>query len=185
MIDRPRPRKEDELERVPRQASPADRRDGSETAAVLDLQRAVGNQAVAELLSANSADPVPTVQRDKGDTTTGVGTLSIPDFELDLPISSFQQQVQGPGRAKEAGGEVVVTFDKKHLDPRLMKALTDGRPFETITVKIGGRTITMTKVYFSNLSMGRDVVSMSLNFSSIEFPGEGGGSSEYEEGWGR
>jgi hypothetical protein len=185
MIDRPRPPKEDDLERTRRQASHADRRDGPEAAAVLDLQRAVGNQAVTELLRADAADPVPTVQRAETDTTTAVGTLSIPDFKLDLPISSFQHQVQGPGRAKEARGEIVVTFDKKHLDPRLMKALTDGRPFETITVKIGGKTITMTKVYLSNLSMGGDVVSMSLNFSSIDFPGEGGGSSEHEEGWGR
>ncbi|HET9344889.1 MAG TPA: hypothetical protein VFO05_04230 [Candidatus Limnocylindrales bacterium] len=153
---------------------------------ILDLQRAVGNQAVAELFSPRAADPVATVQRDEADTTTGVGTLSIPDLKLDLPISSFQHQVQGPGRARGPGGEVVVTFDKKHLDPRLMKALTDGRVFETITVQVGGRTITMKKVVLSGLTMGGDVASMSLNFDSMEFPGEGGGggSNEYEEGWG-
>ena len=189
MVDRPRLRRDDEVEHPRRQINAPSRRDGHEQAAVLDLQRAAGNQAVAELLGANGADAAPAVQRDEADATTGTGTMSIPDWKLDVPIQSFQLEASRPNREKAAGGEVHITFDKKHLDPRLMKAVTDGKQFEEITVQIRGRKITLRGVYFSSINMSGDFVSMSLNFGSIEFPEEGGGggsggggSWDYEEG---
>jgi hypothetical protein len=184
MVDRPRLRKEDELARSRRPASTPDRRDGPRTPSVLDLQRSAGNQAVAQLLAAE-ADASPTVQRDETDTTSGVGTMSIPEWKLDVPIQSFQHGASRPNREKAAGGEVYITFDKKHLDARLMKAVTDGKQFEEITVQVGGRKITLRKVFLSSISMSGDFVSLSLSFGSIELPGEGGGSNEYQEGGGR
>ena len=182
MVDRPRLRKEDDPERVRRPVAAPDRRDGPLTASVVDLQRAAGNQAVAQLL-APANDAVPTVQRDDAGATTGVGTMSIPDWELNVPIQSFQHSPSRPSREKAQGGDVQITFSKEHLDPRLMKAVADGKQFDVITIEIGGRKITLNKVFLSGISLSGDFVSMSLSVGSIEFPGEGGGSRESGEFW--
>ena len=184
MIDRRRLPNEDQLERDRRQPSARGAPAGDAAGSVLNLQRAVGNQAVAELLGAASQGAVATVQRDETDTTTATGTMTIPELKLAIPIQSFQLQTNRPRRTEEAGGEVVLSFDEKHFDPRLMKAATDGRQFETIAVQIGGRTITLHKVVMSSVSMGGGTVLMTLNYTSIELPQEGGGGRESEEGRG-
>ena len=96
--------------------------------------------------------------------------MSIPDMEVEMPLLSFQKDVDRPQEPKSEAGEVVVMVELKDFDPRLAKAVADGRHFETITVKVGEKaTFTLSDVVFSSLQTGSAVVSMTLDFSKMKF----------------
>ena len=181
MSDRQRRRKDDDLDRTRHPRPPAGR-EPADADSILDLQGTAGNQAVTSLLGRDAAPGPATVQReekaDKG-PTSGVGTMTIPEMKLALPIQSFQQQSGRPGReGREAGGDVAVTFTEKDLDPRLFKAATDGKQFATITIQVGALKVTLNKVVISGISMTGGSVMLQLNAAEIELPKEDAGSEE-------
>jgi hypothetical protein len=167
----------------PDQQQPAalapDRRDRPETASILDLQASAGNRAVAELITSQAEAGRLELQRDPAvdgsraePTNEGganaSGTMAIPDLDLSIPLLSFSQQLTGPGRSKEASGDVVVTLAIGKLDARLTKAVADGRGFKVITIVVGTQTITLRDVIFSSVNIGPDTATLGLNFTSME-----------------
>jgi Type VI secretion system effector, Hcp len=112
--------------------------------------------------------------------------MSIPALDLSVPLLSVQRGrsaspggVGGTGTAKpeaSTAGEATVTFKVDDLDPRLWTAAADGRTFDTVTITFASMTLTLHGVAISSVQTSRDVVSVTLNFSSREFkPSAGGG----------
>jgi hypothetical protein len=160
------------------------------TSAIWDLQRSAGNQAVATLLGQSSgeatrdrADAIP-VQRAgetgppvaepaSDETTSGRATMSIPALDLVIAIDSVQM-AGGPiarGRDDESSAprDVIVSMPQAAFDPRLIQAANDGRALEQITIMFGtGLTVTLNQVHIANVSMGQDVVMLTLTAGSIK-----------------
>lgn len=182
MNDRRHLRRDEDADRERSPAPQRERRENPETASILDLQSAVGNRAVAQLLESREGDAAPTtLQRQPADqspaaepanegTTSATGTMSIPEMDLAMPILSFSQQVGGPGERKRSSGDVVVSIALESLDPRIQEAVAKGKQFATITVALGsGTTITLRSVVFSSFQVGSNIATLSLNFASMEF----------------
>ncbi len=102
-----------------------------------------------------------------------VGTMTIPDMELVVPIHSFSQQIKGAGRLKDSSGDVTVTIPLDGFSPRIAEAVSKGRHFDTITVTIGSQLFTLHGVVIESLQMTIETFALSLNFTSIEV-GKGG-----------
>ncbi len=197
-MDRQRRHREDEAseDRQSRAPRPTEA-DGSD-AAILDLQATAGNRAVTELLAAPGTDATtttaqrdtpngaPTAEPADSGAPTGGSTMSIPVLDLSVPLMSIQQgKAPSPGGTGGAGtakpesstaGEATVTFKADDLDPRLWTAAADGRTFETVTITFASMTLTLHGVVLSSVQTARDVVSITLNFSSRDVkPSAGGG----------
>jgi hypothetical protein len=185
MSDRQRLGKDDEGDRT-RHARPPVGREPADADSILGLQGTAGNQAVAGLLGRDAKSGPATIQRDEkggGDksTSSAPGSMTIPEIKLTLPIQSFQQQLSpgiARGRERKTGGDVIVTFTEKDLNPRLMKAATDGKAFATITIQVGAVKVTLNKVLVSGISMTGGTVMLQLTAAEIEFPTEETGSEE-------
>ena len=98
-----------------------------------------------------------------------MGTMSIPEMKLAMPLVSFSQQAGRPTQPKTSSGEVVVSIALKDLDPRIAEAVAKGKQFATITVAIGSKTtFTLRSVVFSSFQIGSDIATLSLSFTSMD-----------------
>ena len=175
---------DDEAERTRPHGSRLDRPGSHTELDPVNLHDHAGNRAVASLLTSRGG-PVTRVpvQRDtpgqahppgKADDgkTSASGTMTIPDWKLSIPIASFSQQVKGPNRQKETGGEATVTIALSDMNPKLSEAAAKGRKFDTITIAFDtGDKITLHGVYISGLNIGTETVGLQLNFESISLEG--------------
>ena len=186
MNDRRQMRRDEDGDRERSSAPQRERRENPEAASILDLQGSAGNRAVAQLLETRdsrdtrAAPALATLQRqpvDQGseaeptDTrTSAVGTLSIPDLEMAIPILSFSHSASGTREPRTASGEVFVSMAVERMDPRLVDWMVKGKPFAVITVAVGSKaTFTLRGVQISSINVSGDTASLSLSFESIEF----------------
>ena len=160
---------------------------GTDTDAVLNLQQLAGNRAVGELLRGAGPDSLrPAVQRDPGDDATTVGdpgalpltevanatskTMSVPDLDLVLPITSFGMPAQPPGAQGGTGSrakEMSVTMAAESLDPRISNAVMTGA---TVVLSSGsGPALTLRDVTMTSLNTGGASASFTLSFGSAAY----------------
>lgn len=180
MSDRRQVRKGEDADERRSAARSPERREGRDTGPILDLQARAGNRAVAALFGTHPANSTRApVQRQPGDQsptaepaneagTSAGGTMTIPDPDLAVPLLSVSMQVGGTGQQRGSSGEVVVSIAIKSLDSRITQAVAKGSRFAKITVAVGAQTFTLRDVVFSSFSMGSDVATVSLNYTSIE-----------------
>ena len=176
-------RREDDGERTRPPGSRVDRQSPAADS-ILGLHDHAGNRAVASLLTSRgvAVARVPVQRYTPGKApppgkandgkTSASGTMTIPDWKLSVPITSFSQQVKGPNREKEPGGEATVTIALADMNPKLSEAAAKGRHFDTITITIGSTTLTLHGVYISGLNVGTETVGLTFSFDSITLEGQ-------------
>jgi hypothetical protein len=133
---------------------------------MLELHGADGGRSAVQRQPAGDtpgADPA-----NEGGKGSAVGTMTIPDMKMSIPIQSFSRQAQGTGQKKEASGELFVSMAATAMDPRLAQAVARGEHVATITIVAGSQTFTMHDVFFSGYSISGETASLSLNFASME-----------------
>jgi hypothetical protein len=133
---------------------------------MFELHGADGARATAQRQPAGDA---PTVEpADESGKGSAVGTMTIPDMKISIPIQSFARQVHGTRKGKASSGELGVTIAATELNPRLVQAVARGEHVATITIVAGPQTFMMRDVVFSGYSINRETASFTLDFSSME-----------------
>jgi hypothetical protein len=147
---------------------------------LVELQRAAGNRAVAELLVAQRVDARAAVQRQPADgaeaanegQVKAAGSMTIPELEKTLPIRSFSRQADRTRKGETTSGEAVLEIAAEHLDARIQQALLSGRKLASIVVTIGSLKFTMKAVLISGLQVSKDQATLSLSYESSEMDQE-------------
>jgi hypothetical protein len=137
-----------------RQARPvgAARKDGAVApatgiaATIANLQRSAGNRAVSALLARDEAKEHPSGVEER--------TIVMPDPIGTLKLESFSPK----------GNDIELVIESSPADAELMKAGTDGKLFDEVTIKYGPLTLTLTSVIISRVSISSGgTISVSLN----------------------
>ena len=138
-------------------------------AAVLGLQHAAGNRAVTALLARQPAPADSGAKAKKERAATS--TLGLGDVIGVIPLDSAslgQQDRDGNIR------DLHVTFVMNPAVPAIQKAMLDGRPipegfYSATSMKLPLKEIVITSLTFSEGPEGDQNVSMTLNFTAMEF----------------
>ena len=186
-----RKRREDEA--APEAARPqAPVRAPSPAEQVLALQRSAGNQAVARTLAVARDAKAPPKPEDKGEEQrksavsieiSGLGTIDLESLQIEGQRGPGSGG-QGRGRPHEREGEqkprmaVSATMRMNDKAAELQRALLNGKPFDSVVMRIGTLTVTMKNVMLTSVSVsgaggaGEEIVSFSLEGEEPEFKQE-------------
>ena len=138
-------------------------------AAVLGLQHAAGNRAVSALLA---RQPTPA---DSGAKPTkeraATSTLGLGDAIGVIPLDSMSL-----GQADHEGNihEIHVSFVINPAVPAIQKAMLEGKPipegfYSSTSMKLPLKEIVIASLTFSDDPEGGQIVSMTVNFTAMEF----------------
>ena len=142
------------------EAQPAD--------ALLALQRSAGNRAVTGLLA---RQPSPTDSKPKPkQERAATSTLGLGDEIGVIPLDSASL-----GQADRDGQvhDLNVTFVSNPALPMIQKAMLSGRPipegfYSSTSMKLQLKSIVITSMTTSDDHEGAQIISLSINFTSIE-----------------
>jgi len=138
-------------------------------AAVLGLQHAAGNRAVAALLARQPA-PADSGAKPKKERAA-TSTLGLGDVIGVIPLDSASL-----GQPDRDGNihDLHVTFVNNPAVAAIQKAMLDGKPipegfYSSTSMKLPLKEIVITSMTFSDDPEGGPTVSMTLNFTAMEF----------------
>jgi hypothetical protein len=167
-------REDDQQEQAARPEAPPRAPTAAER--MLHLQRSAGNQAVARTLARDTAAPAD----EKGKTEEGEGKGYVMEIEGLGSVELLSLQVvqsRSPGvhrRPREEGErprmEIQATIKTdSDMATKIHQALLQGRQFPTVTVKMKGHTLTLTKAMLTSVQVSDNMMSFGIEGEEPEF----------------